>query len=117
MVNMDLEFLDYLSKNFYWIILLIFILIGLSIAVSVHGKKVRLQQKKVVPISYGTELRLHMTDRSERVVTVLRVRKDGLCVREMFHGTYWLDFDEISMVWHEGNLHTVTWLRNFVKQK
>lgn len=60
---------------------------------------------------YGEELKLTMKDHSCRVVTVIRARENGARVKEMFHGEYDLNFDDIMFVHVGDELHTVQWLK------
>lgn len=62
-------------------------------------------------LTFGSELKLEMKDHSRRVVKVLKIRENGAMVQELFHGTYWLDFDDILFVYQGEELMTVSWLK------
>lgn len=63
------------------------------------------------PLEYGEELKLTMKDQTKRVVTIIHAREQGARVKELFHGVYDLDFDEVQFV-HDGeDLHTPRWLK------
>lgn len=70
-----------------------------------------MNNNQVKALVYGEELKLTMKDHSRRVVTVIRARENGARVKEMFHGEYDLDFDDVMFVHTGDEIHAAQWLK------
>lgn len=69
------------------------------------------QREDLSSLEYGDELRLTMKDQTKRVVTVLAARESGARVKELFHGIYDLNFDDVMFVHVGEDIYPPSWLR------